>query len=94
MTRKNVPASRPSYFERTGEGVPELLEHLAVETPSRQDIKASKRTKRTYYLPEDVVEVLDELQYEERKRTGEKPELSDLVAQGIRLLATSRKQAG
>ena len=93
MTRKNLLASRPSYFKKTDDGVPELFEQNAGETLKQLDTQTSKRTKRTYYLPDDVVEILDELQYEERKRTGEKPELSDLVAQGIRLLATSRKTA-
>jgi hypothetical protein len=93
VTRKNLLASRPSYFKKTDDGVPELSQHHDVETDRNQNIQTSRRTKRTYYLPDDVVEILDELQYEERKRTGEKPELSELVAQGIRLLATSRNTA-
>ena len=94
MTRKNALAGRPSYFKKTDEGVPELLEQSAVQTGRLENIQTSKRTKRTYYLLDDVVQILDVLQYEERNRTGEKPELSDLVARGIRLLATSRKKTG
>jgi hypothetical protein len=45
-----------------------------------------RRIKRTFYLPPNDVYALDEIQAREHRRTGKKPELSELVSQAIRLL--------
>lgn len=91
MSRKSPIASRPSYFRRTDEGVPELSGHPAVEPVERREVPTVRRVKRTWYVPHDVVIALDRLQLEEFERTGTKPELSNLVAEAITLLVTSRQ---
>ena len=53
--------------------------------------QAIHRIKRTYHLPSEAIILLEELQLAQLKETGRKPELSDLVASGIRMLAESRK---
>ena len=79
MPRKESPiASRKNLFSKTGGDDPQPEE------------PAVPRSKRTYYLPEDVVILLGELQFTEHRRTGSKPELSDLVAEAIRQFATQR----
>lgn len=55
--------------------------------------RAIPRAKRTYHLPTSAIVLLEELQLEEFKRTGKKPDLSDLVAESVRLLAESRRVA-
>lgn len=47
---------------------------------------ASSKLKRTFYLDPGVVVALSELQTEEFRRTGRKPELSELVTRGIQKL--------
>lgn len=74
-------ADRAGWFERTGE--------VEEETPPPP---RPPRAKRTYHLPEDVVLTLNQVQLERYRQTGKKPELSDLVAEGIRLLAQSDQQ--
>lgn len=49
------------------------------------------KAKRTYYLPTDSIVLLDEIQLNEFKKTGKKPDLSELVAESIHLLAQSRQ---
>ena len=80
MTRKKSPiADRKTIFTKTGgEDEP------AVEEPTLP------RQKRTYHIPSDVVLLLNEIQLSEYRKTGEKPELSDLVAEAIRQLASNR----
>lgn len=102
--RKNPLASRPSIFQRTDEGVPELSEqtkHEDVRTYRHTDIQTSKnltamsggtrRIKRTFHLPPEDVLLLDELQLTDHRRTGKKPELSALVSEAIRLLRDQRE---
>ncbi len=84
MSRKPSPvASRASIFRRTDDGVPELTEKQESEKP--------KRIKRTFPIDPELVLLLDELQLDEFRRTGRKPELSNLVCEGIRLLGASRQ---
>lgn len=85
MSRKPSPvATRPNLFRRTDEGVPELAEKQESEKP--------KRIKRTFHIAPELVMLLDELQLDEFRRTGHKPELSNLVSEGIRMLGESRQQ--
>ena len=49
------------------------------------------RTKRTYYLPTDTIVLLDEIQLDEFRKTGKKPDLSDLVKDAIKLLAEAKR---
>lgn len=49
------------------------------------------RAKRTYYLPTPTIMLLDEIQLGEFKRTGKKPDLSELVKDAIQLLAEAKR---
>ncbi len=96
-TRKRGPvSSRPSIFQRTDDGVPELAEQPDISTPSSPAVQTAEqptKIKRTYYLPTDVAILLDRIQIEEFQRTGTKPELSAIVADAIRTFGESRQQA-
>ncbi len=103
MTRKSPIKDRPSYFRKTDEAVPELVDqqdsptfnHLDSQMVGQSDIQAvRRRSKRTYYLSRETVDILDRIQFEEKVRTGEKPELSDLVDEAIRMFAESRQRKG
>jgi len=48
---------------------------------------SAPRIKRTFNIPNDVVLLLNEIQIQRYRQTGKKPELSELVTEGIRLLA-------
>ena len=56
----------------------------------KQEVGVGK-AKRTYYLPTDSIMLLDEIQLNEFKRTGKKPDLSELIAESIHLLAESKR---
>ncbi len=87
MARKLSPvASRPSIFKKTDQGVPELEKEADASKP--------KRIKRTFHIEPELVILLDEIQLQEFRATGQKPELSALVSEGIRLLGQSRQQNG
>ncbi len=102
--RKSPLASRPSIFRRTDEGVPELIDEtdsqtskqLDVQPSEHQDVYTSKqpdgprRIKRTFHLDPDVVLLLSEVQVADQRRTGRKPELSELVSEAIRQLGADR----
>jgi hypothetical protein len=85
MTRptrsKNPLASREGLFQRTNEGVPELQP----EPKEKKQAKTADPTlvKRTYYVPKDLLVRLTEVQVQRYRATGEKPELSDLVAEAL-----------
>lgn len=51
------------------------------------------RAKRTYHLPTEAIILLERIQLEEFERTRKKPDLSDLVAKAVKLLAESRQIA-
>lgn len=69
---------KPSVADRTA-GYFQSTEK--VETP---------RTKRTWYIPNNLIVALDEIQLKEHKETGKKPDLSNLVAEALTLLAEQR----
>ncbi len=79
MARKSPVAERKGLFARTG----------SEDAPVEEQVKIP-RQKRTYHIPSDVVLLLNELQISEYRKTGEKPELSDLVAEAIQRLASER----
>lgn len=88
MARKESPVAN----RRIGGGLFERTDTR--ELTADEEAPKVKRTKRTFHLEPEVVLLLDELQLEEHRRTGQKPELSNLVSQAIRLLGESRQQAG
>ena len=57
---------------------------------ANEEVGVSK-AKRTYYLPTDSIMLLDEIQLNEFKRTGKKPDLSELIVESIHLLADSKR---
>lgn len=80
MARKQNPvASR-----KTNAPSPSLFSRSQDEEPQEPQEPIVPRSKRTYYLPEDVVIGLGELQSREHRRTKVKPDLSDLVAEALR----------
>ena len=93
MNRKSPIKDRPSYFRKTEEGIPELANQQDIQESGHSDIQpVRQRSKRTYYLSRETVDILDRIQFEEKVRTGEKPELSELVDEAIRMFAESRHQ--
>jgi hypothetical protein len=78
-TRKAGPvASRTGLFERT-------VGNTAIQEVEQEASKP--RIKRTFNIPDDVVLLLSEIQIQRYRSTGKKPELSELVTEGIKLLA-------
>jgi hypothetical protein len=51
-----------------------------------QDGSLDRKVKRTFYLDRRSVVALSTMQAEELRETGRKPDLSELVCRGIRLL--------
>ncbi len=98
-TKKNPVETRASLFRKTDDGVPELSEQPNSEAAEHSNISPSdrsgavKRIKRTFHLEPDVVLLLSEVQVAEQRRTGQKPELSELVSQAIRQLGEQRSLA-
>jgi len=92
---------RPSIFRKTGEGVPELQDgetttRQDIQASSGQDIQTSDsrdaqpsmppKIKATFHLtPEDIIGI-DTLITEEFRRTGHRPQRSEIVGRGIRAL--------
>ena len=84
MPRKESPvAARKNMFSRTDKEVPQYGD-------DESKPEKPKRVKRTFHIDADLVLLLDEMQLQEHRNTGRKPELSNLVGEAIRLLATSR----
>jgi hypothetical protein len=92
--------ARPTIFRRTDGAIPELEppdgqppERLEGGTGSQRDSPTAKppRIKATFYLTHDDIVAIDTLQTEEFKRTGKKPERSELVSRAVQLL---RQQDG
>ncbi len=73
MTRRTM-RQRPELFRRSD------------NQQSEQSDGKSARVKVTVYLQPDDVVTIDELQIAEFKRTGKKPEKSELVSRAIQML--------
>jgi hypothetical protein len=84
---------RPSLFKRTDEVIPEL-EQLDVGPSGQPDVQPAKqsRVKRTFYLTPEASTAVDEMQLDALKKTGKKPELSDIVSQAILTLKRQNMQ--
>jgi hypothetical protein len=86
--------AKASISERLDDGYFQVTDQSSANPDIREpEQPAIPRIKRTYHLPNEAIVLLEELQLAQLKETGRKPELSELVAHGIRLLAQSRKLA-
>lgn len=63
------------------------------DAPKKPEKKTVEKEKRTFHLDPDVVLLLGQLQGEIWQETKKKPNLSDLVTDGIKLLAEQRASA-
>ena len=85
-SRERTLGTRPSIFRKTDTVIPEL--DRAAAEPEHENSKGSKRhrIKATFYLnPEDVL-AIDGMQSDEFRRTGKKPERSEIVSRAVQAL--------
>jgi hypothetical protein len=81
-SKEKTLATRATIFRRTDRGIPELEQSGGQAKASNKPAKRD-RIKATFYLnPEDVL-AIDSLQSEEFRRTGKKPERSEIVSRAI-----------
>lgn len=78
---------KASLAERVDAGYFQKTEDVDAGALPESPNSSMERKKRTYYLPADVLMLLREIQLQRFRETGEEPELSDLVAEGIKRLA-------
>jgi hypothetical protein len=99
LGRQALPAA-PGFYDRTEEPASPQADtpahpHDSMAANGQDGVTAGQAAgrlvKRTYYLPEDAVLALERLQLEDRLRTGKRPDLSDLVVEGIGLLVANRR---
>jgi hypothetical protein len=87
MAEHRTLRSRPTLFRKTDDGVPELEppDSQTSGQPSAPPVKPS-RVKATFYLNPDDIIAIDTMQTAEFRRTGKKPERSELVSRAIQEL--------
>ena len=84
-SRERTLGARPSIFRKTDRGIPEL-ERPDSAVGSGGGSAKRHRIKATFYLnPEDVL-AIDEMQSDEFRREGKKPERSEIVSRAIQAL--------
>ena len=92
MSKRPSPAAERmaagGYYQPT-----ESPSDQSVLTPKPQDVEAPKRVKKTIYLRPEVDLLVTQLQLEEQRRTGVRPDRSDLMEEGILLLYQHRQDA-
>ncbi|MBE0480103.1 MAG: hypothetical protein IBX68_03905 [Dehalococcoidia bacterium] len=87
-SKERTLGMRGSIFRKTDRVIPELgqpVEAVQQIEPAAAEPKPAKpqRIKATFYLnPEDIL-AIDEVQSNEFRRTGKKPERSQIVSQAI-----------
>ena len=85
-SKERTLSTRGSIFRKTDRVIPEI--EKSAEEVKRPEQRTSKpnRIKATFYLnPEDVL-AIDEMQSNEFRQTGKKPERSELVSRAIQAL--------
>ncbi|UCC60170.1 MAG: hypothetical protein JSV02_10685 [Dehalococcoidia bacterium] len=82
-SKERTLGSRASIFKKTDRVIPELEQQAEdVKRPANKAAK-QQRIKATFYInPEDVL-AIDEMQSNEFRQTGKKPERSDIVSRAI-----------
>ena len=91
-SKERTLGTRATIFRKTDKGIPEL-ERPAEETGQTfQQTARQPRIKATFYLyPEDVL-AIDEMQSNEFRHTGKKPERSHVVSRAIQALREQQTQ--
>ena len=82
IARRRTATAPTNMFQRSDpveDPVAEVVEEPAV-----------RREQKTFHLDSETVILLGKIQLDRWQQTGKKPKLSDLVDEGIRLLATPR----
>jgi len=84
-SKERTLGTRGTIFRKTDKVIPELDQPAErVQRPEQRPSK-QRRIKATFYLnPEDVL-AIDEMQSNEFRRTGKKPERSQIVSQAIQV---------
>ena len=91
MPKKSSPAAERmslGYYQPTE---PPSSQDARVADP--QDAETPKRVKKTVYLRPEIDLLVTQLQLEEQRRTGVRPDRSALMEEGIRLLYQQRQDA-
>ncbi len=78
MANKRISLKERKSAEKRGTDV--LLD------PEPEPVTVSKLAKVTWYVRHDQVESVEEIQIAERKRTGKKPDKSDLIQEALDML--------
>jgi hypothetical protein len=82
-SKERTLGTRASIFRRTDRAIPELEQQAEEIKPPRGQPSKQQRIKATFYLnPEDIL-AIDEMQSGEFRRTGKKPERSQIVSRAI-----------
>ncbi len=82
-SKERTLGTRGSIFRKTDKGIPELEQPAEEMKRREQGTSKHNRIKATFYLnPEDVL-AIDEMQSNEFRRIGKKPERSELVSRAI-----------
>jgi hypothetical protein len=82
-SKERTLGTRGSIFRKTDKVIPELDQPAEEVKHPEQRPSKQRRIKATFYLnPEDVL-AIDEMQSNEFRRTGKKPERSQIVSQAI-----------
>jgi len=82
-SKERTLGTRATIFKKTDRGIPELDQPAKEVKRPKQRPSKRRRIKATFYLnPEDVL-AIDEMQSNEFRRRGKKPERSEIVSQAI-----------
>lgn len=81
MVNKRTPLSDRRAQDKKGVDV--IFDTPAQAVP---EVKQSKLAKVTMYVRAEQIEAVEEIQFNERKRTGKKPDKSDLFQEALNLL--------
>jgi hypothetical protein len=86
---KSSLRGRPPIFRKTDRPAPEIAD---AQTSERQNVETARRPriKATFYLEPDDVVAIDVMQTDEFRRTGKKPERSEIVSRAIQRLFGGR----
>jgi len=85
-SKERTLGTRATIFRRTDKEIPELGQSFEkIQAAEKQPAKRA-RIKATFYLYPDDILAIDYMQIEEFKRTGKKPERSEVVSRAIQAL--------